>query len=133
MRPFGRQILDKEYRTALIILLSGQAHCEAITMSILEVAVDPAVARYVDGKFTSRQHDLSIVPVNPITINVDIAERVVGADLLELAKGLAQWPMVPDPDVANRRLVLLYLRRVERALGRVRSHVDPVQTICRSS
>ena len=35
--------------------------------------------------------------------------------------------MVPDADVVNRRLVLLQLRQVERVLGCMKSHFDPVQ------
>ena len=43
---------------------------------------------------------------------------------LYLAVGVAQRPMVPDADVVDCRLILLYLRRVELPFGGVKSHID---------
>src|SRR5882724_2791896 len=99
-------------------------------MGVLETQVDPAAAltREICGKFAARQDDLAICAVDPIAIDVDIAERVVRADLLELAKGLAQWAMVPDADVVNRRLILPYPRHIELRIDGVNSHIDLVQT-----
>ena len=103
-------------------------------MGVLEVPVDPAAALtgQICGEFPCRQHDLPIISIDPIAINVDIAERVVRTDLLELAEGLAQRAMIPDADVVDRRLILLHLRHVELFFGGVKSHIDLVQTIGRS-
>src|SRR5262245_58128166 len=99
-RTVGRQILDREDRPALVVLLGREAHCKAVAMGVLEVPVDPAaaLARQIRGKLAGRQHHLAIDAVDPIAIDVNIAERVVRADLLELTKGLAQRAMIPDAD-----------------------------------
>ena len=59
-------------------------------MGVLEVPVDPAaaLAGQLYGQFARCQHDLPIISVDPIAINVDVAEGVVTTNLLELAEGL---------------------------------------------
>src|SRR5882724_4168512 len=43
-RTLGWQVLDGEDRPALVALLGGQAHRQAVAMGVLEVPVDPAGA-----------------------------------------------------------------------------------------
>ena len=60
-------------------------------MGVLEVPIDPAAAlagQAPYGQFARCQHDLPIVSIDPIAINVDVAEGVVTTNLLELAEGL---------------------------------------------
>jgi hypothetical protein len=73
-------------------------------MGVLEVPIDPGcdLPRQIGGEFPRREHDLPIISIDPIAINVDIAECVVRTDLLELAEGLAQRAMIPDADVVDR-------------------------------
>src|SRR5262245_6694937 len=103
-------------------------------MRVLEVPVDPAtaLAGQIRGELPCRQHDLTILAIDPIAINIDLAERVVRSDLLELAEGLAQRAMIPDADVVNCRLILAHLRHVELRFGGVESHIDLIQTVGRS-
>ena len=97
-------------------------------MGILKMPVDPAIAdtRRVGGDFPRRQHDLPILSVDPVAINIDIAERIVRADLLELPEGLAQGSMVPDADVVDRGLILR-MRQGERFSVAMKSYFDPIQ------
>src|SRR5699024_1381607 len=70
-------------------------------MSVNHMLVDP---RVISGRiyFTGSQHSISDFAVDLIAINVQgVRERVVGTELLELTKGLAQQIRVHQTDVCR--------------------------------
>jgi hypothetical protein len=94
------------------------------------VLVDPPAARQVAiGELAGREGHLTVLPVHDVAAHVHVAELVVGADLLELAVGGEERPVVPQPDVLDREVVPLERGQVQVVLGREVLLHDAVQRI----
>ena len=106
--PRGGDVLQKELGEPLGADPVDRARHEPIAVRIGQVLVDEAPARQeAVGELTGRQHDLAVLTVDGVAIDVDVEELVVGADLLKLAIGHEQRPIVPEPDVLDREAIAL--------------------------
>ena len=72
------------------------------------VAVDPGLGvRRQQGRpqFARREHHALVGTIEPVAINVEIIEFIVGADFLQLRVGIRQGQPIPQPDIVDGRLV----------------------------
>ena len=116
----GRNIPQIEQRQSLAAQAGDRAHHSAIAMGKQHVAVDPClgVRRQQGGpQFASREHHALVGTVEPVAINVQIMEFVIGADLLQLGVGIRQGQPIPQPDIFDGRLVGLQRLEGESLLG----------------
>src|SRR5206468_4534011 len=95
-----RDVLHEEFRQPFGGDAVDWTHGDAIPVGVGEVLVDPDPAREVlVGQFARGEHDLAVFAVDHVAIVVHVHEVVVGPDLLELAIGGEQGPVVPKPHV----------------------------------
>ena len=96
-------------RLALRRDVIDRGHRDADAVGVDEPLVDPARGArvLVEGQLASREHDLRQLAVDLVAVRVDVEEVVVLADRLELVEGVAERPVVPEPGVVERVLVLL--------------------------
>jgi hypothetical protein len=110
-RGLRRQVLDEEDRQALLRHLVHRAERQAVAVGEGEVFVDPRLRRQaLRVQLARREHDLPVLAVDQVPVDVDRREVVVGADFLDLAEGVEQRLSIPEPDVADGRRVLLDVR-----------------------
>ncbi|MBA3276177.1 MAG: hypothetical protein H0T72_10305 [Chloroflexia bacterium] len=77
-------------------------------MRVGEVPVGPGPGGFrqaVDVEFPRGKQDLNRLAVDRVRIDIDVRELVVRDEGLELLVDRGDDPIVPDPDVAERRLV----------------------------
>ena len=81
--------------------------------------VDPGSGRQRRiGDLPRGEHHLPVFAVDRVAVVVDAGELVVGPHLLELAVGLQERRMVPEPDVLHGQVVLLQVLRRQIILRR---------------
>ncbi len=100
-----------ELRQAFLGDAAHGPHGQAEAVGEDEPLVDPGLVRQVRvGQLPRGQHDLQVLVVHGVAVVVHILEVVVGPDLLQLAVGLEQRLLVPEPDVLDRGQVLPDIR-----------------------
>ena len=99
-------------------------------MGILQSAVDPgyALAGQFARQLAGREQHLPLAIAQPIPVDVDVLERIVAADLLQLPEGLLERLPIPEPDVVDSVPVRLDRSHVEGGAGLVSAHLDRGQT-----
>ena len=98
-------------------------------MRVRDVLVDPLLRQLVHVELARREHRLAVDAVDRVAVHVGVEERVVLAQLLELAVARHQGVGVPQADVAKRRRVVAELLRRERLFGRQRLLLDLVEPV----
>ena len=127
-RRLRRQVLDEQHRQAFRRHLVHRTERDAVAVREGEPLVDPvAVGQAVGVQLARRQHDLPVLPVDPVAVVVDRHEVVVGPDLLDLREGLQQRLVVPEPDVAERLGVRVDVGAGQRRVARHLALLDAVE------
>ena len=101
-------------------------------MGIDEVSVDPGIGlgrQLVDHQLPGGQHDLAILVVEEIPIDVDIVKIVIQPYGLNLPVGLKQRALVPDPDVLDRYVMLLEILGAELVVHFKIDYFDFIQVV----
>ena len=97
-----RQVADEEHRQALAGHLVDRTEGQAVAVGERQPLVDPgAVGQRRRIQLARRQHHLAQLAVDLVAVVVHRGEVVVGADLLDLAEGLEQRLVIPQPDVVE--------------------------------
>ena len=129
-RHRGRDVLDEELGQSLRADPVDRSRHQAVAVGVGQVLVDPVPARQVAvGQLARREHDLAVLAVHRVAVHVDVQELVVGPDLLELAVGGEQRPVVPEPDVLDREVVALERGGRQVVLGREVLLRHPVERV----
>ena len=120
-----RNVLQVEIRQTLGGFLRHRGHDHTAAVGEQQMQVDPGLRvgrQQRRRQFARSQRHLPIGAVDPVAIDVDVKEPVVGADFLKLRIGVHQRLPVPQPDVVDG--VVVGLQRLERQslLGRKGLH-----------
>ncbi len=94
-----RYVLEHESRTALGPDRADRRHHRAEAVRVVEVLVHPGLRRHGERarrELAGRQHDRGLVAVDDVAIHVDVVERVVLAQGLELLVRREQRAVVPQ-------------------------------------
>src|SRR5207344_2448005 len=83
-------------------------------------------------ELASGKHHLPVGPIDLVTVVVDINEFVISADLLELRIGGQQWPVFPQADILDRKVVALKICQGQCLFRRKIFALDFVQSISQS-
>ena len=110
-------------------LVGRRRHDQAIAVGVLQPAVDPgdALAGQIAGQLAGREQHLPLAIAHPVPVDVDVLERIVGADLLQLPEGLLERLPIPKTNVVDRVPVRLDRSHVEGGTGLVSAHLDRSQ------
>ena len=125
-------VLDQEGGTPVGLDLGDRAHGHAVAVGELQMPVDPALGlcrEFLGGELAGGQHDLPELAVRPVAIRVNRREVVVEPEELDLVVDLKQRPLVPEPDVLNRPLVLGGDLRVQHAQGGMAPGLEMFQAV----
>ena len=118
-RRDGGDVLDEEFREPLGGDAVHGAQDDAVAVGVGEMFVDPGPGRQRRiGDLPRGEHHLPVFAVDRVAVVVDAGELVVGPHLLELAVGLQERRMVPEPDVLHGEVVLLQVLRRQILLRR---------------
>ena len=85
-------------------------------MGINQVSIDPGIClgrQLTNNQFPGRQHKLSILVIDQITIYVHIVKIIVKPYGLNLPIGLKQRAFVPNPDILHSHIMLLDIFHAE--------------------
>ena len=107
----------------------------AIAVCVPEVDVHPVLCggREFRGVHLSRADlELLILTVDHVAVDVDVVEGVVRADGLLLLIRLLQRDVVPQPQVVDRRLIVLHVLGGERLVAREVAHANVGEPVGRA-
>ena len=98
-------------------------------MGVDELLLGPGAVRaeQLDVQLPRGQHDLSLLLLDLVTVDVDVGEAVVAAEVLLLPERRQQRPVVPQPQVVDRRLVFVEDPAGELLLTGERARLDRVE------
>ena len=108
-----------------------EAFHQPIAVGELEAFVEPGLRLgwKLAGQLAGRHHDLVIAIFEVVAFDVDVVELVIKTDLLGLAIGLEDGAPVPEPNVADRVLVLIDGRQGQIGEARVGLFLDVIDTV----
>ena len=104
-----RHVAEEEERQTFRGEAVDGVHGDAVAVGVGEALVDPvagADGELVDVEFAGGEHDFAGGAVDVVAIDVDVGEIIVGADFLNLAKGVLEGVPVPEADVLEGGLVI---------------------------
>ncbi len=81
---------------------------DPVAVGVDELLLGPGAVRaeQLDVQLARGQHDLALLVLDLVAVDVDVGEAVVAAEVLLLPERRQQRPVVPQPQVVDRRLVL---------------------------
>jgi hypothetical protein len=121
----GRDVAHEERRLPLHRHRVRRADDRTEPVGVDEPFVEPsATGEALLVEFSGRDHHLSELAVDHVTVDVDVPDAVERPDLLQLRVGRPQHRRVPEPDVVDRRLVGVDRLGVEIARCLERVHFD---------
>ncbi len=127
---YRRDVLDEELREPLFRDAAHRPQSDAEAVGEDQPLVDPGLARQVGVReLPGREHDLEVLVAHGIAVVVHVAEPVVGPDLLELAVGLEQRVLVPEPDVPDGGQVPADVGKGQRVVRCKRPGLDVLEPV----
>ena len=112
-RAARRDVAEDDVRVAAADHLVRRAGDHAVAVRVDQVAVLPRLRlrrQLRRVQLARREHDLSVLSVHLIAVDVDIAEGVILPDLLQLRVRLEEHIAVPQADVVDRGAIRIQPR-----------------------